>query len=57
MILVKVGGIEPHSRVVAQGLIPYCDRFLRLFFVVSISMIVMNRAPAIIITPQGMKSK
>jgi hypothetical protein len=24
----EVGGIEPHTRVVAQGLTPYCDQIV-----------------------------
>ena len=27
----EVGGIEPHTRVAAQGLTPYCDRFVTVF--------------------------
>ena len=26
------GGIEPHTRVVAQGLTPYCDHFVTVFY-------------------------
>ena len=28
MILVEVGGIEPHTRVVAQGLTPHCSQIV-----------------------------
>ena len=27
----EVGGIEPHSRVVAQELTPYCDHIVTVF--------------------------
>jgi transposase InsO family protein len=27
----EVGGIEPHARVVAQGLTPYCDQIVTVF--------------------------
>jgi len=29
--MVEVGGIEPHTRVVAQGLTPYCDHIVTTF--------------------------
>jgi len=27
----EVGGIEPHTRVAAQGLTPYCDQIVTVF--------------------------
>jgi len=27
----EVGGIEPHTRIAAQGLTGYCDRFVTTF--------------------------
>ena len=30
--LMEAGGIEPHTRVVAQGLTPYCDHIVTTFF-------------------------
>jgi hypothetical protein len=30
----EVGGIEPHTRYVAQGLTPYCDHIVTTFFAV-----------------------
>jgi len=32
----EVGGIEPHTRVVAQGLTPHCDHFVTVFLLLII---------------------
>ena len=36
----EVGGIEPHTRVAAQGLTPYCDQIVTVFWVCHLAAII-----------------
>jgi hypothetical protein len=41
----EVGGIEPHTRVVAQGLTPYCDRIVIVFWGFPELILIENKWP------------